>query len=137
MLAIAMCYLWLTGADVYGAMWLAGLLTICEVLVMASISLMWTTVSTTVGCRVGFGNVCVRSRCEQPAAFHVSFRWLETVRGSCREFCAKFGVILPIVIGPYMVSLFLFDDMIALPYGALWVLLLLVITIAVFNRKQL
>ena len=138
MMLIGMAYLWITGAEVHAVMWLAGLLTIGEVLVMAAIALMWTAVSSPLLAAVlGLATYALGH------AVHTLPHYMHFLDGWKQIFAITAASLIPnlgyftfrdrAVYGEPTIQ----QDWLALPYGALWMLLLLTITVAVFRKKQL
>ncbi len=139
MLAIGLGYLWATGAEVTRWLVVAGMLTVIEVLVMAAVSLCWTSLSSpllaaVLGLATYFLGHAVASL---PGLMHHLKGWHQTVAVSLASLVPNLGHYtyrdqavngLPIAWP---------DVGIAVVYGALWIALLVTITVGIFRRKQL
>lgn len=138
MLLIGLGYLAATGATVHGGMWLAGLLTMLEVWVMAGVGLMWTTLSSPLLAAVlGLATYALGHAVhEMPHLVHHLDGWkayLAIALGSLVPDLGRFAFRDRAVHG----ELPLGEDWLAIPYGLLWIAFFLAVSTAVFRRKQL
>jgi ABC-type transport system involved in multi-copper enzyme maturation permease subunit len=139
MLGIGLVYLLATGAEVHGWLALAGLLTGIEVLVMAAVSLCWTSLSSPLLAAVlGLATYALGH------AVHTLPELMNHLRPGQRLAASALASLIPDLgmfayrnEAVYRTPLAIGDLAIRLAYGGLWMLLLVTITIAVFRRKQL
>jgi ABC-type transport system involved in multi-copper enzyme maturation permease subunit len=139
MLAIGLAYLGLTGAVVHRWLLWAGMLTMVEVLVMAAVSLCWTALSTPLLAAVlslatyALGHAVATL----PDLMHHLKGWHQAVVTALASVVPNLGMFAyrnkAVHHDPIALTTIGFD----LAYGGLWIALLVVITIAVFRRKQL
>jgi len=138
MLVIGLIYLAATGATVHGVMVIAGLLTAVEVCVMAGVSLMWTALSSPLLAAVlGLATYALGHAVHSlPGLINHLHGWQQPVAIGLASLIPDLGMFTfrdRAVYGEPMSQ----QDWIALPYAAAWILLLVVISIMVFRRKQL
>jgi len=138
MFAIGMVYLFVTGAPMHLHMLYAGLLTAEEVCLMAAVSLCWTTLTSpllaAVLCLVTYA--LGHAVHELPGLIHHLDGWqrpVAVVLASLIPDLGNFAYRNRAVYGEPILT----ADLVAIPYGLLWMALLLTITISVFRRKQL
>lgn len=139
MLCIGLTYLWLTGAEVTWWLFVAGLLTILEVLIMAAMSMMFTVVSSPLLAVVlslivyTLGHMVATL----PQLMNHLEMWQQWIAGVFAAMVPNFGEFTYRNIAAYGMPLSAADFFQALVYALLWICLLLTITIIVFRRKQL
>jgi ABC-type transport system involved in multi-copper enzyme maturation permease subunit len=139
MLTIGLIYLATTGAPVHGWLLLAGLMTMLEVLVMAAVSLCCTTLSTPLLAAVLGLIVYALGH-----AVHTLPELIHHLNGVQRIAVSAIASLVPDLglfayrnEAVYRTPMMLGDLVMRLAYGALWITLLITITIAVFRRRQL
>lgn len=139
MLAIGMTYLALTGAPIHGWLLVAGLLTLVEVLVMAAVSLCCTTLSTPLLAAVLGLIVYALGH-----AVHTLPELIHHLNGVQRLAVSAVASLVPDLglfayrnEAVYRTPIMIGDLAVRLAYGALWISLLVTITISVFRRRQL
>jgi ABC-type transport system involved in multi-copper enzyme maturation permease subunit len=139
MIAIGMAYLWLTGAPVSWLLVLAGLMTMLEVLVMAAVSLCWTTLSTPLLAVA----LCLVTYALGHAVGELP-NLMYHLKGVQVPICAALASLVPnldhftyrdAAVAGKPIGVGALAENVA--YGALWIALLVVITVAVVRRKQL
>lgn len=138
MFAIGLAYLWATGAPLNGQMLYAGLLTAEEVCLMAAVSLTWTSLSSPL-----LAAVLSLATYALGHAVHELPSLVHHLDGAQQTLAIGLASLIPdlgqfafrnrAVYGEPILP----ADWLALPYGALWIALLTMISIAVFRRKQL
>ncbi len=139
MIAIGIAYLWLTGAPVSWLLVLGGVMTLLEVLVMAAVSLCWTTLSTPLLAVV----LCLVTYALGHAVGELP-NLMYHLHGFQVPLCAALASLVP------NLDHFTYRDQAVsgvpigigalagyAAYGALWIALLVTITVAVVRRKQL
>ena len=139
MLAIGLAYLWLTGAHVQGWLVVAGLLTIVEVLVMAAISLCWTSLSSPLLAAVlGLATYALgHAVASLPGLInHLSGSQL-VIASVLASFVPNLGMFTYRNEAAYALPIGLDDIALRVAYGALWITLLVTISVGVLRRKQL
>lgn len=145
MVAVGLGYLWATGAEVGLPMVWAGLLTAEEVCLMAAVSLAWTALTSPLLAAVlslavyGLGHA-VHSL--PGLIHHLKGGWLVvgSVLASLVPDLGMFAYRNRAVYGEPLVihaERWWRSDLMAVPYGLLWIVLLVTVTVAVFRRKQL
>lgn len=139
MLAIALAYLAATGAEVHRWLLLAALLTLAEVLVMAAVSLCWTAVSSPLLAAVlGLATwFCGHAVASLPELIHHLKGWQLAVAASLASLVPNLGQFAYRNQAVYQLPLGWGDLGLRLGYAALWIALLVAITVAVFRRKHL
>jgi ABC-type transport system involved in multi-copper enzyme maturation permease subunit len=139
MLAIGIAYLWATGAEVQRWLVFAGALTAVEVLVMAAVSLCITTLSSPLLAAVlslvvyALGHAVATL----PELMHHLKEWQSRICIVLASLVPNLGMFGyrnqattgdPISWGDFGADV---------GYGLLWILLLVVLTVSIFRRKQL
>jgi ABC-type transport system involved in multi-copper enzyme maturation permease subunit len=139
MLAIGLLYLWATGAEVHRWLVLAGLLTIVEVLVMAAVSLCWTTLSTPLLAAVlGLATYALGHAVASLPELINHLQGAQLVLASVlASLVPNLGMFAYRNQAVHHTPLPWSEVGMSLAYGALWIVLLVTITVAVFRRKQL
>lgn len=139
MLVIGLSYLWLTGASVHGWLVVAGLLTIVEVLVMAAVSLCWTALSSPLLAAVlGLATYALGHAVSAlPDLINHLVGWKQAVASSLASLVPNLGMFAYRNQATYSLPLPWTDLVQSLAYGALWIALLVTITVGVVRRKQL
>lgn len=139
MLAIGLLYLAATGAEVHGWLVVAGLLTTVEVLVMAAVSLCWTSLSSPLLAAVlGLATYALGHAVHSlPELMHHLKPGQQVVASALASLVPDLGMFAYRNEAVYRTPLPLAELAVRLAYGGLWMLLLVTITIAVFRRKQL
>ena len=139
MLAIGLAYLWLTGAEVHGWLVLGGLVTIVEVLVMAAVSLCWTALSSPLLAAV----LCLATYAlghavaSLPELINHLQPWQQVLAASLASLVPNLGMFTYRNQAVYHLPLAQADLLVHLVYGAMWIALLVAITVGVVRRKQL
>jgi ABC-type transport system involved in multi-copper enzyme maturation permease subunit len=138
MFTIGFLYLLLTGAPVNLMMLFAGLLTAEEVCLMAAVSLAWTALTSpllaAVLCLVTYA--LGHAVHELPGLIHHLKGWRQTlavVLASLVPDLGNFTFRNRAVYGEPPLR----SDLLAIPYGLLWMALLVVVTVGVYRKKQL
>ena len=138
MFLIGLAYLALTGAPINVMMLLAGLLTAEEVCLMAAVSLAWTALTSpllaAVLCLVTYA--LGHAVHELPGLMHYLKGWQQSVAvilASLVPDLGSFAFRNRAVYGEPPLR----SDWLAIPYGLLWMALLVVVTVGVFRKKQL
>ncbi|MHC5068785.1 MAG: ABC transporter permease [Planctomycetota bacterium] len=138
MLLIGIVYLWLVGFDVGWSLVWAGLLTAEEVCLLAAVSLCWTALSGPLLAAVLSLATWILGHAahELPGLMH-------HLDGAQRHAAVLIASLIPdfgmfayrnrAVYHEPLIS----EDLQAVPYGLLWMALFLLVTIAVYRRKQL
>jgi ABC-type transport system involved in multi-copper enzyme maturation permease subunit len=139
MVVIGLGYLALTGAEVTRWLAIAGALTLVEVLVMAAVSLCVTSLTSpllaTVIClAVYFLGHAVASL---PELIHYLKGWQQDVAVALAGLVPNLGMFTFRDKAIHGHAITVADAARSLGYGALWIALLVTITVAVFRRKQL
>jgi ABC-type transport system involved in multi-copper enzyme maturation permease subunit len=139
MLLIGLSYLWLTGADVHGWLVLGGLLTIVEVLVMAAVSLCWTALSSPLLAAVlGLATYALgHAVASLPDLINHLSPWQQVIAAGLASLVPNLGMFTYRNQAAYHLPLGQMDLLSHLAYGALWIALLVAITVGVVRRKQL
>jgi ABC-type transport system involved in multi-copper enzyme maturation permease subunit len=139
MLGIGLAYLALTGAPVHEWLLVAGLLTLLEVLVMAAVSLCCTMLSTPLLAAVLGLSIYALGH-----AVHTLPELIHHVTGGQRLAISAVASLVPDLglfayrnEAVYRTPIMIGDLATRLAYGALWITLLVTITISVFRRRQL
>ncbi len=139
MLAIGLLYLGLTGVHLTIYLVVGGLMTVVEVLMMAAISLAWTSLSTPLVAVV----LCLVTYALGHAVGELpQLMW--HLKGSQATICAALASLVPDLsrfayrdAAVHGVALDGANAMRDLAYAGLWLVLLVTITVAVIRRKQL
>jgi ABC-type transport system involved in multi-copper enzyme maturation permease subunit len=139
MLAIGISYLWLTGATVSGWLILGGLITIVEVLVMAAVSLCWTSLSSPLLAAVlGLATYALgHAVASLPELINHLNHWQQVLASSLASLVPNLGMFTYRNEAAYGLPLGLGDLTERLAYGLLWIALLVAISVGVLRRKQL
>lgn len=139
MLVLGLAYLWLTGAEVTRWLWVAGLLTVFEVLVMAAVSLCWTALTSpllaTVLCLATFA--AGHAVASLPDLINHLKGWQLTVVACLASVMPNLGMFTYRNQAVSGLPLPLSDLLERAGYAGLWMALLVTITVAVFRRRQL
>ncbi len=139
MLALGLGYLALTGAPVNAWMVLAGALTTVEVLVMAAVSLCWTSLSSpllaTVLCLATYAIGHAVGSLPQLMYHLQGFQaticvWLACLVPNLSLYEYRDQAVHGLPISPE-------DTAMRLLYGVMWIALLVTVTVSVLRRKQL
>ncbi len=139
MLIIGVIYLAITGAEVHQWLFIAGFLTILEVMVMAAVSLCWTALSSPLLAAVlGLATYALGH------AVHSLPGLVHHLKGMQQIIAISFASLVPDLgqfayrnEAVYRTPITMEDLGIRLLYGLLWCSLLVVITITVIRKKQL
>lgn len=139
MLAIGLAYLAATGAEVHGWLVLGGALTMVEVLVMAAVSLCWTSLSSpllaaVLGLATWFAGHAVASL---PDLINHLKGWQLAVAASLASLVPNLGEFTYRNQAVYRLPLGWAELAERLAYGGLWIALLVAVTVLVFRRKHL
>ncbi len=139
MLSIALAYLWLTGAPVHGWLILAGMLTIVEVLVMAAVSLCWTALSSPLLAAVlGLATYALgHAVAALPDLINHLQGGQQILASTLASLVPNLGMFAYRNQAAYALPMSWSDAGLSLGYGALWICLLVCITVGVVRRKQL
>lgn len=139
MFALGLGWLALTGADVHGWLLVAGLLTAVEVLVMAAVSLCWTALtSPLLAAALGLATYALgHAVASLPGLMYHLEGWRAPLAVGLASLMPNLGWFAYRNTAVHRVPLAPHDLALALAYGALWMALLVAITIAVVRRKQL
>lgn len=139
MLAIGLAYLWATGAEISGWLALAGLLTTVEVLLMAAVSLCWTTLSSPLLAAVlGLATYALgHAVASLPQLIGHLQGWKELTAIGLASVMPNLGMFTYRNEAVYGLPLGAADLGMRLAYGGLWVILLVGITILTLRRKQM
>lgn len=139
MMAIGLLYLLVTGAHCSSWLLVGGLLTIVEVLVMAAVSLCWTSLSTPL---VAVG-LCLVTYALGHAVGELP-QLMYHLKGTQATLCAALASLVPDLHrfayrdqAVHGLPISLGDLGMRLLYGGLWIALLVTITVAVIRRRQL
>jgi ABC-type transport system involved in multi-copper enzyme maturation permease subunit len=139
MLCIGMVYLRATGAPVTGWILLAGLMTMIEVLVMAAVSLCWTTLTTPLVAVA----LCLATYAMGHAVGELP-QLMYHLKGPQLLICASLAALVPDLSRFVYRDFAIHDEPLSLAqalqriaYGLLWISLLMTITISLVRRKQL
>jgi len=139
MLLIGLAYLAGTGAAVHGWLVLAGLLTIVEVLLMAAVSLCWTSLTSpllaTALCLATWA--AGHAVATLPQLIHHLKDWQLPVAATLASLVPNLGGFAYRNEAVYRVPLEWSELALRVGYGVAWITLLVTITILVFRRKQL
>lgn len=140
MLAIGLAWLWVTGAQIHHWLLLAGLLTAVEVLVMAAVSLCLTTLTGPLLSAVlslaiyALGHAVA----ELPGLLHhLQGGWKQVMAASLASVIPNLGMFAYRNDAAHLVPLPVGDLLRSLGYGALWIALLVTVTISLFRRRHL
>ena len=139
MTALSLAYLALTGAEVQGWLLLGALLTLVEVLIMAAVGLCWTALSSPLlAAALSLATYALgHAVSSTPGLIHHISGWKQMLIIAAASLVPDLGHYtyrsdavkgLPLPWG---------ELGLALGYGALWIALLVTITIVVIRRKQL
>ena len=139
MLAIGLGYLAATGAEVHRWLVLAGLLTVVEVLIMAAVSLCWTSLSSpllaaVLGLATWFAGHAVASL---PDLINHLKGWQLVLAASLASLVPNLGGFAYRNQAVYQLPLAWGDLALRLAYGGAWIALLVAVTVMVFRRKHL
>ncbi len=139
MLAIGLAYLVLTHAEVHLWLLVAGVLTTVEVLVMAAVSLCFTTLSTPLLAAVlGLATYALGQAVHTlPELIHHLGAWQQQLVCVVASLIPDLGQFAYRNEAVYRTPLTLADFSLRLAYGGLWIALLVTLTVAVFRRRQL
>jgi ABC-type transport system involved in multi-copper enzyme maturation permease subunit len=139
MLAIGLAYLAATGAEVHRWLLLAGLMTLVEVLVMAAVSLCWTALSSPLLAAVlGLATwFCGHAVASLPELINHLKGWQLLVAAGLASLVPNLGQFAYRNQAVYQLPLGWTDLGQRLGYGALWIALLVTLTVVVFRRKHL
>ncbi|MFW5698727.1 MAG: ABC transporter permease [Planctomycetota bacterium] len=140
MLTLSLIYLWVTGAPVTPLLVLAGLLTAEEVVIMAAVSLCWTTLSTPLLAAAlslatyGLGHAVHELPGFLAYVKNDTAQWLIAVLASLMPDLGRYAYRNQAVHG---LGLAPAEAAMTVAYGLLWIALLLTVTLAIFRRRQL
>lgn len=139
MLALGLGWLAATGAPVHGALAVAGLLTAVEVLVMAAVALCWTALtSPLLASALGLATYALgHAVATLPGMLPYLQGWRIHAAAAGASLIPNLGRFAYRNEAVHQVPLPAADLASALAYGALWIALLVAITVAVFRKKQL
>lgn len=139
MLAIGLGYLAATGAPVHGWLVLAGAMTALEVLVMAAVSLCWTAVSSPLLAAVlGLATYALgHAVATLPSLMHHLLGWKQTMAIVLASLIPNLGEFAYRNVAVHREPMLAGEVGEAVAYGALWIVLLVTITVGIFRRKQL
>jgi len=139
MLLLGLGYLRATGAPVTGWALLAGLLTMLEVLVMASVSLCWTALTTPLVAVA----LCLATYAVGHAVGELP-QLLYHLHGVKLLLCTALAALVPDLsrfvyrdLALHQIPITVSDVAERLAYGLLWISLFVTITTTVFRQKQL
>lgn len=139
MLVVGLGWLAATGAPVHGWLLIAGALTAMEVLVMAAVALCWTALtSPLLAAALGLATYALgHAVATLPGLMYHLEGWRATLAVALASLMPNLGPFAYRNQAVYRLPLAPDDLLSALLYGALWIALLVTITIAVVRRKQL
>ena len=139
MLALGLAWLGATGASLHGALVLAGVLTAIEVLVMAAVALCWTALtSPLLAAALGLATYALgHAVASLPGMLPYLHGWRIHVAAAGASLIPNLGRFAYRNEAVHRVPLPAADLATALAYGALWIALLVTITVAVYRKKQL
>ncbi len=139
MLAIGLTYLAVTGAPVHGWLVLAGALTALEVLVMAAVSLCWTAMSSPLLAAVlGLATYALgHAVATLPSLMHHLHGWKSHLATGLASLIPNLGQFAYRNVAVHREPMAWSEIGEAVAYGALWIVLLVTITVGIFRRKQL
>jgi ABC-type transport system involved in multi-copper enzyme maturation permease subunit len=139
MMVIGLIYLWATGADVHRWLVVAGMMTTVEVLVMAAVSLCWTALSSPLlAAALGLATYAIgHAVAGLPPLLHHLKPAQQAVTVTLASLVPNLGMFTYRNQAAYALPLPWDDLAVRLAYGALWIILLVGITIGVIRRKQL
>ncbi len=139
MLVIGLAYLWLTGAAVQGWLVIAGLLTIVEVLVMAAVSLCWTSLSSPLLAAVlGLATYALgHAVASLPGLINHLSGGQQVIASVLASFVPNLGMFTYRNEAVYGLPIGLGDLGQRVAYGTLWITLLVIVSVGVLRRKQL
>lgn len=139
MLAIGLVWLFATGAPVHGWLVLAGLLTTVEVLLMAAASLCWTALSSPLlAAALGLATYALgHAVAALPGLMYHLDGWKRVVATGLASLVPNLGEFAYRNQAVHGMALSAAEVGERLAYGSLWITLLVVVTVAVYRRKQL
>ncbi len=140
MLVLSLLYLALTGATVSWPLVLAGLLTAQEIIIMAAISLTWTTLSTPLlAAALSLATYALGHAVHELPSFltYVRASWGQEMIAWAASLVPNLGRFAYRNQAVYGQELAIGDALQTVIYGLLWIALLVTITVAVFRRRQL
>lgn len=139
MMAIGLSYLWLTGATVQGWLVIAGLLTVMEVLVMAAISLCWTSLSSPLLAAVlGLATYALgHAVTALPGLINHLSGGQQVIASVLASLVPNLGMFTYRNEAAYALPISATEIAERVTYGTLWIAFLVVISVGVLRRKQL
>ncbi len=139
MIAIGLTYLWLTGATVQSWLVVAGLLTIVEVLVMAAVSLCWTSLSSPLLAAVlGLATYALgHAVASLPGLINHLTGVQQVIAATLASLVPNLGMFTYRNEAVYGLPIGLADLALRLTYGGLWIAVLVAVAVGVLRRKQL
>jgi len=139
MLTIGCLWLWVTGAEVHGWLLIAGILTCGEVLIMAAVALALTALTSpllaaVLGLAVYALGHAVSSL---PGLMYHLHGWQRGVATALAAVIPNLGMFAYRNDAVHHIPLPWSSFLEAIAYAALWVALLMTVTVSVYRRKQL
>lgn len=139
MLVIGLVYLWITGAEIHRWLFLAGFLTMMEVLVMAAVSLCLTTLTSPLLAAVLSLAVYMLGHAvaSLPELINHLKGWQMIIASIFSSVIPNLGMFAYRNQAVHQLPLGWDSVGLSVVYGATWIALLVMITITIFRRKQL